>query len=58
LEAIYRIGRDASLEHQLGSDKAAERGLQFILGKTRNGAQQRVRELATDPSADLRDMPH
>ena len=34
LEAIDRVGRDASLEHQLGGDEPAKSGLQLVLGMT------------------------
>src|SRR6516225_7877516 len=33
LEGIDRIGRNAALKYQLGSDEPAERGLQLVLGK-------------------------
>jgi len=36
LEGIDRVGRHASLEHQLGGDDAGESGLQFVVGKTGN----------------------
>src|SRR4029077_3663295 len=47
LEAIDRVGRRASLEDQLGGDEASESSLQLSLGKTRDGAQQRVGKLAS-----------
>jgi type II secretory ATPase GspE/PulE/Tfp pilus assembly ATPase PilB-like protein len=39
LEAIDRIGRDASLEDQLGSNEASESGLQLVFGETGDGTQ-------------------
>ena len=42
LEGINRIGRCASLEDQLGSDEAGERGLQLVLGKAGDRVQQFV----------------
>ena len=58
LEGIDRIGRLASLEHQLGGDKAAESGLQLVLGATGDGAKQTVGKLASYRRADLRHQPH
>ena len=56
LEGVDRIGRRAALEHQLGSDEAAESGLQLVLGKAGDGTQQRIGELASDRRADLRHL--
>jgi hypothetical protein len=39
LEAIDCLGRSAVLEHKLGGDETAERGLQLVFGKTRDGMQ-------------------
>jgi len=58
LEGIDGIGRLASLEHQLGGDKAAESGLQLVLGATGDGAKQTVGKLASYRRADLRHQPH
>ena len=58
LEAVDRIRRHAALEHQLGTNQAQQRGLQSILGKARNRAQQRIGKLASDRRAGLRHQPH
>src|SRR6267142_4141419 len=58
LEGIDRVGRRATLEHQLGGYEASERGLQLLLSKAGDDAQQCVGELASDGGADLRDRPH
>ena len=58
LEAVDRVGRHATLKYQLGTHKATESDLQFVFGKRGDGAQQWVRKLASDRSADLRHMPH
>ncbi len=58
LEGIHRVGWRAALEDQLRSDEAFEGGLQVILGKTRNGAQQAIGKLTADGGANLRDQPH
>ena len=58
LEAIDRVGRPAALEHQLGGDKPAERGVQFVLGKAGDGAQQCVGKLASNRGANLCHQPH
>ena len=38
--------------------EAGESGSQLVLGKTGNGAQQRVGKLASDRRADLRHLSH
>ena len=58
MKAIDRVGRRAALEDQLGGDEAGESGLQLVLGKAGDGAQQRVGKLASDRGADLRHPPH
>src|SRR5215813_10792080 len=58
LERIDRVGRCASLENQLGSDEAAESGLELILVKSGHGMQQRVGKLASNRRADLRHLPY
>ena len=57
LEAVDRVGRHTTLQHQLGGDKPSEGGLQLVLGQTGDGAQQRVGKFASDRGADLRHMP-
>ena len=42
LEAVDGIWRPASLEDQLGCDEASESGLQLVLVKTGDGAQELV----------------
>jgi hypothetical protein len=58
LEAVNRIGRNAAMECQLGGDEAGKRGLQLVLGKTRNRAQHRVGKLASYRRADLCHQPY
>jgi len=58
LEHIDRVGRPASLEHQLRGNEASERGLQLVLGKTGDRTQQRVGKFASDRGTDLRHIPH
>ena len=58
LETIYCVGRRAALEDQLGSDKAGKSVVQFVLGKMRDGAQQRVGKLAPDRGSDLCHASH
>jgi hypothetical protein len=58
LEGVDRVGRCASLEDKLGSDKAIESCLQLLVGKARNCAQKPVRELASDCRADLGHPPY
>jgi RNA polymerase-interacting CarD/CdnL/TRCF family regulator len=42
LEAVDRVGQCASLKNQLRSDEQSERGLQLVLGRTGDRAQQLV----------------
>src|SRR5215472_8776055 len=53
-ETVNRVGWRTALEYQLGGDEPVESGLQLVLGKTGNDAQQRVRKLASNSSTDLR----
>src|SRR5215467_9023019 len=53
-ETINRLGWRASLEDQLRGDETSESRLQLIVGKTRDGMQQRVGKLASYGRADLR----
>ena len=57
LEAVDRVGRQAALKDQLGSDELAESRLQLVLGKAGHRAHQRVGKLAPDRRADLRYPP-
>ena len=54
LEAVNRVGRRTALEHQLGGDKPTESGVQLVLVKTGNEAQQGVRKLAANRGTNLR----
>ena len=58
LKAIDRIGRCATLKHQLGANEASQSRLQLILGNARNCMQQRIGKLAADRGTDLCHMPH
>ena len=40
LEGVDRLGKRASLEHQLGGDQASERSLQLVLGEIGDCTQQ------------------
>src|ERR1700730_959450 len=55
LETVNRVGRCTTLERQLRGDEPAESGLQLVLVKTGNDAQQRVRKLASNRGTNLRD---
>ena len=57
LEAVDRVGRRAALKDQLGSDELGQCGAQFILGKSGDGMQHRIRKLASNRRADLRYLP-
>jgi len=54
LEGIDRIGWPASLENQFGIDEPSKGGLQLVVAKARNRAEQRIRKLAADRRAYLR----
>src|SRR6516162_5753653 len=58
LEAVDRFRWRASLRDQLGRDEMSERALKLVLGKTGDGAQQRIRKLASNRCADLRHRPY
>jgi hypothetical protein len=57
LEAVDRVGRRAALKDQLGSDEPGHCSAQFILGKSGDGMQHRIRKLAPDCRANLRYRP-
>ena len=58
LEAVDGIRGRAMLEYQFRGDETGESGLQLVLGKTGDGAQQPVGKLASDRRAGLRHEPH
>src|SRR6516165_9172261 len=58
LEGVERVGQSAALENQFRGDEPSESGLQLLLGKVGDNAQQRVRKLAPYCSACLRQEPH
>src|SRR6516165_4319469 len=57
LEGVERVGQSAALENQFRGDEPSESGLQLLLGKAGDIAQQRVRKLAPYCSAYLRQEP-
>ena len=56
LEAIARVRRDAFDEQELRVGEPVERGAQRRLLQPRHRLQQRVREVAAEHRADLRDL--
>jgi len=58
LKGVDRVRGRAALKYQLGGDKATQRRLQLVLGKTGDGRQQRKRKFASDRRANLRHPPH
>jgi hypothetical protein len=58
LETVNRVGRRTALENQLGGNEPAESGLQLVLVKTGNDAQQRVWKFASNRGTNLRDPFH
>src|SRR5262249_10713928 len=55
LETVNRVGWCTALKYQLRGDEPAKSGLQRVLVKTGNDAQQRVRKLASNRGTNLRD---
>src|SRR5215472_14683293 len=58
LEGVDRLRGCAALKYQLRGDKAAQRRLELVLGKTGDGTQQRERKFASDRRANLRHPPY